>query len=172
MKILLTSVLLLIAPLMQKWQVDKENSQVTFKIKNAGFTVDGSFGGLEAAIVFDENDLESSSIKASVSVETIDTGIEKRDKHLKAKGYFHVEAFPRIEFASSNIRKKGGGYEAEGTLSIKGVSKKIVIPFTFEENTFKGTLALDRVDYGVGKKSLILSREVQISMNVKVVPNP
>lgn len=170
MKILLTSVLLLIAPLMQKWQVDVENSQVSFKIKNAGFNVSGSLQGLEAEIVFDETDLENSSFNASVLVETIDTGIEKRDKHLKAKSYFDVATHPRIQFTSTAIRKKGDQYEAEGTLTIKGVSKTVSIPFTFQDNTFDGTLSLDRLDYGVGKKSLILSREVEIHLVVKVTP--
>jgi polyisoprenoid-binding protein YceI len=67
---------------------------VVFHIKNAGITVDGSFKGLAASIKFDENDLANSSIYASVKTATINTGIDKRDEHLRKDEYFDVANHP------------------------------------------------------------------------------
>ena len=67
---------------------------VQFHIKNAGITVDGTLKGLSASVKFDENDLVNSSIYASVKTATINTGIDKRDEHLKKDEYFDVANHP------------------------------------------------------------------------------
>jgi polyisoprenoid-binding protein YceI len=88
----------------KQWQV--QTSTVTFKIKNAGFNVDGKFGKVEAAISFDANALDNASIEASIETKTIDTGIESRDNHLRKSDYFDAAKFAKISMKSKKISKR------------------------------------------------------------------
>ena len=64
-------------------------SSVTYKIKNLGIMTEGKFGGLQADIRFDPSRLDSSTIEASVDVNTIDSDNKTRDGHLKGEKFFH-----------------------------------------------------------------------------------
>jgi len=146
---------------------DYTKSSVTFKIKNAGITVDGAFKTFEAQIDYNESAQAPSSIKATIKTESIDTGIEGRDKHLRKEEFFNVAGFPAITFESSQILKTAtGSFIAEGKLTIKGVAKDIKIPFTYTNGVFEGTVKLNRLDYGVGGSSLTMGDDVDVFLKV------
>ena len=146
---------------------------VKFHIKNAGITVDGKFSGIAASIKFDEDDLTNSSIYASVKATTVNTGIDKRDEHLRKEEYFHVDKYPKIEMRSTSITKSGNGFNGKFDVTIKGKTKNLSVPFTFsnqgETGTFKGSLKLDRLDFNVGESGFVLGDDVKIDiiLNVK-----
>ncbi|WP_299255393.1 YceI family protein [uncultured Cytophaga sp.] len=149
---------------------DYANSTIDFKIKNAGISVTGSFKKFETSIEFNESAKAPSSIKATIQVGTIDTGIEGRDKHLKKEEYFNVETYPTITFVSTKVLKTTtGSFIVEGNLTIKGVRKEIKIPFTYIDNTFQGTLSLNRRDYNVGGSSITMSDDVAIMLKVVIL---
>jgi polyisoprenoid-binding protein YceI len=148
---------------------DYSKSSVAFKIKNAGIGVDGSFTKFETSIDFNESAGAPSSIKATIETATINTGIEARDKHLKKEEFFDVEKYPKITFESTQILKTAsGGLIAEGKLTIKNITKDIKIPFTYTPATgvFEGSVTLNRLDYGVGGKSMTMGDEVQVAIKV------
>ncbi|MGN6644914.1 MAG: YceI family protein [Cytophaga sp.] len=148
---------------------DYTKSSVAFKIKNAGIGVDGSFTKFETSIDFNESAGAPSSIKATIETATINTGIEARDKHLKKEEFFDVEKYPKISFESTQILKTtSGSLIAEGKLTIKNVTKDIKIPFTYTAATgvFEGTVTLNRLDYGVGGKSMTMADEVQVAIKI------
>lgn len=146
---------------------DYSKSSVAFKIKNAGIGVNGSFKTFEVAIDFNESMNAPSSIKATIKVGTIDTGIEARDNHLRKEDFFNVAAFPTMTFESTQIQKTtSGSLIAEGKLTIKGVTKDIRIPFTYSNGVFEGAVTLNRLDYGVGGNSVTMSNEVDVALKV------
>jgi len=146
---------------------DYSKSSVIFKIKNAGIGVDGAFKIFEVHIDYNESAKAASSIKATIKTESIDTGIEGRDNHLRKEEYFNVAAFPDIIFESTQILKTtSGGFIAEGKLTIKGVTKDIRIPFTYTNGVFEGPLTLNRLDYGVGGSSLTMGNDVEVLLKV------
>lgn len=148
------------------WKID--SAQVVFHINNAGLDVTGSIAGISGNIKFSKNKLTKSSFIASAKSETIQTGIKLRDKHLKKADYFDVEKYPIMTISSKQITKAKNGFEATCTLSLKGQNKDIVIPFTFDQTTtkaqLKGSFELNRLDYGIGEKSIILSDQVRIEI--------
>jgi polyisoprenoid-binding protein YceI len=155
----------------KQWQV--QTSTVTFKIKNAGFNVDGKFGTVEASISFDANDLGNSRIDASIETKTINTGIDGRDNHLRKPDYFDATKFPKISMTSKKITKlANGNYEGIFDLVLKGTTKEIKIPFSYKENgsvaTFVGEFTLNRLDYKVGGSSWMMSDNVTIKISVSV----
>jgi len=150
-----------------------KSHKVTFKIKNAGLTVDGSFSDFEADIKFNPKDLDKSVLKASVGVASISTGIKKRDKDLQMRKYFDVEKYPRIKMVGKKIKHiEKNKYKATFDLTIKGVTKQVEIPFTYtgkeNEGTFSAEFTVNRRDFGVGSNSLILSDKAIVSIEVAV----
>lgn len=148
-------------------------SAITFKIKNLGIYTNGTIGGLQADIHFNPADLTSSTIKATVDVNTLNSDNESRDEHLKNADFFDVAHYPTITLKSVSIRhKSGNNYSGQFNLTIKDKTKLIDIPFSCVDkgNTlaFNGTFKLNRRDYGVGGSSMILSDEVIIAIDAEV----
>ena len=161
---MLTAALFIIAQV--QWKVN--TSLITFSIKNAGFIVKGSFEGLKADIKFDPSNYSKSTIEASVDVNTINTGINMRNNHLKKEEYFDAAKYPRITLKSTSFSKeKDATFKGHFKLTIKGVARDVVIPFSCGEskNTaiFKGSFTLNRKDYGVGGKSMTMADDVAVT---------
>jgi polyisoprenoid-binding protein YceI len=153
------------------WKV--KTSAVTFKIKNAGLTVDGSFSGLEADIHFDPLKPAEANIKASVNSKSINTGNDMRDGHLRKAEYFDAEKFPKITLQSVKVEKTGPiTFNGTFNLTMKGVTKQVIIPFTFmkipEKTELKGTFTINRRDYGVGGSSISMSDNATVTILVNL----
>lgn len=145
-------------------------SAITFEIKNLGITTNGSIGGLISRAHFAPAGLNASTLEASVDVNTINTDNSSRDEHLRSADFFDVARYPKITLKSVAFRhKNGGNYTGTFILTIKGKSKQVEIPFTFvdKENTieFKGVFKINRLDFGVGGESMILSNDVVINID-------
>src|SRR5579862_6707551 len=128
----------------QDWKINDD-----YAIKFDGGDPSGEFKGLKGTISFDPNDLGSSKFDATIDVASINTGNGMKNTHAKSEKWFDAEKYPTIEFTSSAITKTADGYEAKGILSMHGVQKEVVIPFTFQDNTFKGSLTVNRLDYNI-----------------------
>ena len=156
----------------KEWKV--VSSSIKFKIKNAGFNVEGSFSGLDAKIVFDNNKIIGNSIEASLNAASINTNNGSRDGHLKKAEYFDVATFPKLTMAATLFGKdKDGNWRGYFKLTIKNNTKEIAVPFTFIEKdgkaTIKGSFTINRLDFGVGESSMILSDYATI--NIEVIAN-
>ncbi|MDB5149659.1 MAG: polyisoprenoid-binding protein [Mucilaginibacter sp.] len=148
-------------------------SDISFKIKNLGFNVAGTFGGLQADIKFKPTDLAGSSIEASVASNTVNSDNESRDNHLKSEDYFDVAKYPKIIIKSVSFkRKNGSNYTGSFNVTIRDKTKLIEIPFTYTEsgNTaqLKGSFMILRTDFGIGGKNLILSNEANVSVEAEI----
>jgi polyisoprenoid-binding protein YceI len=143
---------------------------IGFTIKNAGITVSGSLKGLQADILFSPELLPTSKISASIQVNTINTGNNTRDNHLKRDDYFDAVKYPLINFNSIKLYRKANSYAGLFNVTIKNTTRQVEIPFTYTETddqaTFEANLTIDRRDYDVGGYSLVLSDEVNIHILV------
>src|SRR5277367_5548127 len=99
-------------------------------VKFDGGDPSGQFEGMKGAISFDPNDLANSKFDVTIDVTTINTGNGMKNTHAKSEKWFDTEKYPTIQFTSSAITKAAAGYEAKGMLTMHGVTKEIVIPFT------------------------------------------
>ena len=147
--------------------INTNSSVVTFSVSNLAINkVKGSFSGMTGTANILPNDLSASKISVCIDANSIDTGNEKRDTHLRTEDFFEVEKYPEICFESSSIDKTSEGYNAKGSLSMHGVSKTVVIPFVFENNQIDGNFEVNRLDYNVGEGtgSFMVGKEIQIQI--------
>ncbi len=143
---------------------------VEYAVKNAGIKSTGRFDNVSAVVKFDESNVSASSISATISTNSFNSGIAMRDKHLKGKEYFDAANFPNINLVSTQIQKNANGYVGTFNLTIKGTTKSVQLPFSVTNNgndlDFKATeLSIDRTVYSVGGSSFTLSNTVKITLN-------
>lgn len=150
-----------------------ENSDVSFKIKNhllGTSTVTGHFKGLKGKIVFNPEKPASSSFDVSVDINSISTGIGKRDNDLKKDKFFNADKFSTAHFRSTRVNGKGGKYTVSGELTIKGVSKAVEIPFTATAEKggylFNGSFTVNRMDFGVSGDGKSIENDAAVTLHV------
>jgi len=154
----------------QQYKPVDNKSEVKFTIKNFGLNTSGTFNSLKGAISFNASDPAAASFNVTIDVNTINTGNDARDNHLRKDEYFDVEKFPVISFVSKNIQRDQDGYTVTGNLTIKGITKSISFPFTVQNQDsgllFTGGFSIDRKDFGVGASSAVLGNTVNVSLKV------
>lgn len=142
--------------------------------------VPGFFRDFTGTVNYDANDIAKSSVEFTAKVESIDTGVAPRDKHLRTADFFDVEKFPELTFKSTKVEKKGKNLVVSGDLTMRGVTKPISIPFQIagwlpegERNGWKmgiqGETMLNRRDFGVNYGNNLPSGIPAIGDMVKVV---
>lgn len=139
-----------------KWTVDMASSRLGFRSAFAGQVVRGAFRRWDADIVFDPKALAQSKATVTVQVASAVTGDPSKDQALPTADWFDAARFPRATFATTAIKDLGGGrYQASGTLSLRGVSRPIVLPFTLtitgDRAKMAGSVAVNRSAFGVGQ---------------------
>jgi len=151
--------LLMPAVLAQSWQLEP-GSRIGFTALQQGSPVEGRFESFTAEISFDPDDLGNSRVAVEIDAASITTGHKDRDLTLRSSGFFDVATWPTARFTSDELtRESGDSYAAHGRLTIRDVTRDVVLPFelTIDENggrqlaNAKGELAISRLDYGVGQ---------------------
>ena len=147
-------------------------SEVRFRIKNLGFNTTGSFSGLAGIISFNPENPDGCSFDVHIEANTVNTGVNMRDDHLRAGDFFDVKNHPQIRFVSEKVTgtKKNGTLFVSGKLTIKGVTKDIVFPFTAQPvdggYLFNGEFSINRKDFKVGGGNTISDK---LTVLLKVV---
>ena len=170
------------APAADKYKLDKSHSSIEFSVKHMVISnVKGSFDEFDAVINYDPNNIENSSVDVSIKVASINTKDEKRDEHLRSPDFFDAANNAEITFKSDKIMKKGDGYVALGTLTMRGVSKKIELPFELNgpvQNPWGQTVMgivveyeLNRKDYKIEWNKTLDNGGLLVGDNVKIEIN-
>jgi polyisoprenoid-binding protein YceI len=137
-------------------QVVAEKSQISFASKQMGVTVDGSFRKFDAQVSVDLAKPEAARARFEVDIASIDCGSQEADSEVKGKSWFNIALFPKATFVATRIRPLGSGrYEASGPLSIKGISRDMVVPFSVRADGpgawFEGSFVLPRTQFKIGE---------------------
>lgn len=167
------------------WTIDKAHSAINFEVTHFFTPVNGQFNDYDATVNFDPENLEESMIDVKIMVNSVDTKNERRDGHLKTADFFNAEKWPNISFQSTDIEQTGENeYVANGTLTIKDVSKEISLPFKLlgimdnpmEEGSLvagiTASTTIDRTDYTVGTgdwaSDAVIGDEVTVDLNLEL----
>jgi polyisoprenoid-binding protein YceI len=171
----------------QTWALDPTHSELQFKIKHLMIsTVSGQFNEFKATVKSEDNDFSKAKVHFEAVVNSISTNNEQRDAHLKNGDFFDVEKYPVIIFDSERMQKTNDEeYKLYGTLTMRGVSKKIILDAEFGGITkdpwgntrtgFSVTGKINREDFGMSfgavseTGGLLLGNEVKINANVQFV---
>ena len=109
-----------------EFTIDKTHSQVAFKVKHMMISnVQGTFNEYDGDIEFDTKTMQFESLSAEMETKSVDTGIEKRDNHLRSADFFDAKKNPTITFEMKSYKGDKESGKMEGELTIKGITKKV-----------------------------------------------
>ena len=171
---LLAALSLLATPaLAADWAVDVPHSHLGFSGVQNGAPFQGRFDKWSAQIAFDPAHPDAGHAKVTIDLASARTGDSQRDSALTQAEWFDVKGFPQATFEATGFTAKGGDvYEAPGTLTIRGIGKTVVLPFTLAVNddkaSVKGHLALVRTGFGVGQGVWATGEWVALEVGVDV----
>lgn len=160
------------------YAADKAHSQINFVAETRITSTHGYWNAWDAEIAIDPVAPEHSTVAITIESAAITTRNDRRDNHLRSPDFFAADSFPRITFVSRSINKLSDTrYHVTGDLTIRGVTKSVMIPTTvafFDREAgqarVRGAFSVNRQDYGVSYKSpridTLVEDEVQIQFDM------
>jgi polyisoprenoid-binding protein YceI len=125
-KLLLASTLSVTTLLASPYSLDNSHTEVGFSVKHLMITnVKGEFKDFKGDIDFDNKTKTFKKFKGIISTTSVDTGIEKRDNHLRSADFFLAEKYPNIVFEMTSYKADGDEGVMVGNLTIRGITKAV-----------------------------------------------
>ena len=168
------------------WAIDPTHSEVQFKVKHLMVsTVTGSFSKFDGQVSMDGDDFDDADITFSADIDSISTGNEQRDGHLKSAEFFDAAQFPQLTFKSTGMRRTGDDtYAVTGDLTLHGVTKPVTLKAEYggqmqdfygqTKAGFEVTGTIKRKEFGLTwdgvteAGGVVVSDDVRLVMNIQV----
>ena len=168
------------------WAIDTMHSEISFKVKHLLITtVTGKFKNFSGKMVAEDEGFDNAQIEFSADVNSIDTGVDGRDEHLKSPEFFDATAFPEISFKSTSFTKKGSDYKLVGDLTLHGVTKSITLDAEYLGTTKDPFYGITKAGFEVNGKILrkdfglqwdvltetggaVVSNDIKLHINIQV----
>lgn len=189
--VLLAALMLPSAGSAATWKSDPSHASVQFAVSHLMVsTVRGTFDAFDVTVVLDEDDVERSSVTATIDTASVNTRDEKRDAHLRGPDFFDVAVHPTMTFRSTQVEKIADArYRVTGDLTLLGVTRQVVLdvrgsprPITDPRGTRRMggsvTTTIHRPDFGLTYNSILdtggvsIGEDVDIVIDLELVPAP
>ena len=170
------------AALPTQWQLDNSHTRVGFSVEHMGFsTVMGHFSDVDGTVQFDLKNPNQTQFNFVVDTDSIDTGWEARDKHLKTDEFFNVEKYPTMSFKSTQVNFINPQQaKVTGDFTLLGQTKPLTLNLTLKkiDNSpltkepvigFRATGNIDRTAYGMDAYSQGVTTNVPIQIDGELV---
>jgi polyisoprenoid-binding protein YceI len=175
--------------LADSYDIDGAHSQVGFTVKHLGISlVHGKFTKYTGTIEIDDKNVANDKVNVEIDATSIDTGVEKRDGHLKSPDFFDTAKFPKITFVSKSAKAgaAAGKIEVTGDLTMHGVTKSVTLQVSdvsaeilnpMDKAKHRGataTTSIKRSDFGIkwnptGKIDDVVSDNVDIRIDLELI---
>jgi polyisoprenoid-binding protein YceI len=173
------------------YQIDPRHSSAGFGVTHLMIsTVRGEFHGVTGTVVVDNSDISKSNVNVTIDATTVDTREPDRDKHLKSEAFFDVTKYPTITFQSTKVeRNNDGSLKVTGDLTIRGVTKTVVLstslpkapikdPWGLQRTAASASTKINRQDFGVAwnqkldSGGVVVGDDVNITLDVEMIVPP
>lgn len=178
--LLVTTAIAASPALAAEFSVDATHSSANFSVRHMMVSnVKGDFAGVSGKIVWD-GDPTTASVEATIDVSTIDTGVDKRDEHLRSADFFDVAKHPTMTFKSRKAEAAGAGkLKVTGDLTMHGVTREVVLDVEGPTGEFKNpwgkivigasaSTTVKRSDFGLTWNKALETGGVVVGDDVKI----
>lgn len=148
------------AQLTGNYTLDPAHTRIGFVARHAMVTkVRGAFNEFTGTAHLDGDNPSNSSVQVTIHVASIDTRNADRDAHLRGNDFLQMDEYPDITFHSTEVTRSGDTFVVTGDLTIKGVTRSITIPLSYQGSAtdpfgntrlgFEGSATINRKDFGI-----------------------
>jgi polyisoprenoid-binding protein YceI len=170
-----------------EYAIDSDHTNIVFKVEHLGISsVTGRFERFSGSLHFDGNDVKKTRAIATIDASSINTGVEKRDDHLRSADFFNAVKFPHVKFASTGVKNvQEGKFQLTGDLTIRDVTRSIVLdaelggaakdPWGNQRVAIAATATINRKDFGLGWNQvletggLLVGEKIDIELEIEGV---
>ncbi|MCG2617438.1 YceI family protein [Terrimonas sp. NA20] len=108
------------------WMIDPVHTRLRFGVRYLMLTaVSGWFTEFEGSVITKEEDFSACEIRLTIYANSIYTGNEERDNHLRSADFFDTKRYPTIGFRSTSVTAHADHIQVNGELTIKDVTQPI-----------------------------------------------
>lgn len=163
------------------WTIDPAHSKISFSARHMVITeVTGQFDKFDLKMTTEGEEFTNSNIEFTIDAQSVNTGIQDRDNHLRSADFFEAEKYPELKFVSKTIKKTDDEeYKMTGDMTIRDITKEIELDVTYGGqivdpwgNTRAGFSIkgkLNRFDFGLRWNSLIEAGGAVVSKNINIL---
>jgi len=166
----------------ETYRIDPVHSSSRFTLRHILSKFSSSFTKTTGVISVDRNNLENSSVEATVEIASISTAEPKRDAHIQSPDFFDASRFPTATFKSKSWKKTGEDtFEVKGDLTLKETTKEVVFLVTLNGfapgmkpgSTISGwdaTTTIKKSEFGLAGPAMlakVLGDEVTLNISIE-----
>ncbi len=155
------------------WAVDQAKSTLGFTAMQAGQPFRGRFKTWTASIDYDPAKPDAAHVLVTIDVASATTDDAQKDAAMPEADWFAASQFAKATFEANGFVGKGGdAFETQGTLTLRGTAKPVVLPFTLQvtgnQAHMTGSVKLVRTDFGVGQGQWTSGDMVGLDVSVDI----
>ncbi|MCM2358153.1 MAG: YceI family protein [Geobacteraceae bacterium] len=170
------------------WSIDTDHSNVEFKVRHMMVSnVKGEFGKYSGVVDIDDKDVTRSRVEVTIDTASLNSGVAKRDEHLKSADFFDVAKYPTMTFVSKKVKNAGNDrLKVYGDLTLHGVTREVVLDVEGPTKAYKdpwgnikrgaaATTRINRKDFGltwnaaVESGGVVVGEEITIALEIELL---
>ena len=174
----------------ERWEIDSSRSGVRFAVRHLVLSkTRGRFSRWSGTVMVPDGDFKRATVDVVIDASSIDTGVVRRDQHLRSADYFDVTRYPQITFTARHVSPEPEGrLRVVGTLTIKGVTREVTLavvpngrtlePWGKQRVEFSAKTSIDRREFGfTGNPALdtggvVIGERIDVEIEVDAVRQP
>ena len=174
----------------ERWQIDSSRSGINFAVRHLVLSrTRGRFTRWSGTVMVPDGDFSRATVDAVIDASSINTGVERRDQHLRSADYLEVSRHPHITFTGRLVSAEPDGrLRVVGALTIKGVTREVALvtvpngrtlePWGKQRVGFSARASIDRRDFGftgnpaLDSGGLVIGERIDVEIEVEAVKQP
>ena len=159
------------------YAIEPGHTQILFAYDHMGFTNNvGIFSLPTGTLTLDPKNPTAAKVSVEIPIANLNTGVPKLNEHLATAQFFDAAKFPTASFVSTGVKVDGTTADISGNLTIKGITKPVVLDATFYGAGtppmgakkpmigFNATTTIKRSDFGLGYGVPIISDQIELKI--------
>jgi polyisoprenoid-binding protein YceI len=174
----------------ERWDIDSNRSRIHFAVRHLVFAkMHGRFNRWSGTVVVPDGDFNRATVDVVIDASSIDTGVVRRDEHLRSADYLDVRRYPNITFSARHVNARPEGrLQVVGALTIRDVTREMALdtesigraddPPGVDRARFSAAAIIDRRDFGftgnpaLDSGGLVIGERIEVEMEVEAVRQP
>jgi len=174
----------------ETWGLSSSRSRISFAVRHLVFSkTRGGFNRWYGTLAVPDGDFSRATVEVVIDASSIDTGVLRRDKHLRSEDYLDVKRYPDITFISRRVHAEPGGrFRVIGVLTIRSVTREVTLDVESiargedrresDRVLYSATAAFDRRAFeftgnpALDSGGLVIGERIEVEIEVEAVRQP